>query len=369
VVAFSPRAGLGARWRNPADEGDKDDAFLHAIREERKQREEEESNRLLYVAMTRAEQHLALTFSGTGKRSENWAKRVSESLNLPLTEMCDRVIDYTAPDGNAWKLRLLVTDHAPELLTRDPAARTSEPASHPIAWLDAPPVTEQQDTDATATALVEFARCPRRYYLGHYLGFEGRSHRNAEPGEDESLSASELGTQVHDLLAGAEVADPDDEALRLADNFRNSALGQRAAKASRIEHEFDFLMAVEGLVIRGQVDLWFEEGAELVIVDYKTDAVNLAEAHRRAQDYALQLRLYGMAVEQLAGRAADRAFLCFLRPNAVVEIDLAPSLLESPSEIVREFQEAQSSLQFPLNEGEHCHRCPFFRDLCRATGG
>jgi CRISPR/Cas system-associated exonuclease Cas4 (RecB family) len=76
-----------------------------------------------------------------------------------------------------------------------------------------------------------------------------------------------------------------------------------------------------------------------------------------------------MAVEQLAGRAADRAFLCFLRPNAVVEIDLAPSLLESPSEIVREFQEAQSSLQFPLNEGEHCHRCPFFRDLCRATGG
>ena len=369
VVAFSPRVGLGARWRNPADGKDKDDAFQHAIREERKQREEEESSRLLYVAMTRAEQHLALTFSGTGKKTENWAKRVSESLNLPVTETCDRVIDYETPDGKPWKLRLLVTDHAPELLTHDPAARTSEPASHPIAWLDAPPVTEQQDTDATATALAEFARCPRRYYLGHYLGFDGRSRRTAEPGQDENLPASELGTQVHRLLAGAEVADPDDEALRLADNFRTSALGRRAAKATRIEREFDFLMAVEGLVIRGQVDLWFEEGAELVIVDYKTDAVNLAEAHHRAQDYALQLRLYGMAVEQLAGRAADRAFLCFLRPNAVVEIDLAPSLLESPSEVVREFQEAQSSLQFPLNEGEHCHRCPFFRDLCPAAGG
>jgi CRISPR/Cas system-associated exonuclease Cas4 (RecB family) len=107
----------------------------------------------------------------------------------------------------------------------------------------------------------------------------------------------------------------------------------------------------------------------LVIVDYKTDAVNLAEAHRRAQDYGLQLRLYGMAVEQLAGRAPDRAFLCFLRPNTVVEIDLAPSLIESPSEVVREFEEAQSSLQFPLNEGERCRACPFFRDLCPATGG
>jgi CRISPR/Cas system-associated exonuclease Cas4 (RecB family) len=115
--------------------------------------------------------------------------------------------------------------------------------------------------------------------------------------------------------------------------------------------------------------LWFEEGGELVIVDYKTDAVNLAEAHRRARDYGLQLRLYAMAVEQLAGRAADRAFLYFARPNVTVEIDLAPSLIESPSEVVREFQEAQSSLQFPLNEGERCHRCPFFHDLCPAMGG
>jgi CRISPR/Cas system-associated exonuclease Cas4 (RecB family) len=230
-------------------------------------------------------------------------------------------------------------------------------------------VTEQQDANATVTELSEFTRCPRRYYLGHYLGFDGRSRRVAERGEDESLPASDLGTQVHQLLAGAAVPEPDDEALRLADNFRSSALGRRAAKATRVEREFDFLMAVDDLVIRGQVDLWFEEGAELVIVDYKTDAVNLAEAHRRARDYGLQLRLYAMAVEQLAGRAADRAFLYFARPNVTVEIDLAPSLIESPSEVVREFQEAQSSLQFPLNEGERCHRCPFFHDLCPAMGG
>jgi ATP-dependent exoDNAse (exonuclease V) beta subunit len=367
VVAFSPRVGLGARWRNPADGDDKDDVFQHAIREERKQREEEESNRLLYVAMTRAEQHLALTFSATARKTENWAKLVSESLQLPLTETGDRVIDRAAPDGKPWKLRLLVTDRAPELLLRVPAARTAGAASPATTWLDAPAVTEQQDANATVTALVEYARCPRRYYLGHYLGFDGRSRGVAEPGE--GLPASDLGTQVHKLLAGEAVADADDEALRLADNFRNSALGRRAAKATRAEREFDFLMAVDDLVIRGQVDLWFEEGGELVIVDYKTDAVNLAEAHRRAQDYALQLRLYAMAVEQLTGRAADRAYLCFLRPNATVEIDLAPSLIESPSEVVREFQEAQDSLRFPLNEEEHCHGCPFFHDLCPATGG
>ena len=36
---------------------------------------------------------------------------------------------------------------------------------------------------------------------------------------------------------------PDDEALRLAGNFRNSSLGRRAAAATRLEREFDFLMA------------------------------------------------------------------------------------------------------------------------------
>ncbi|MFY9726143.1 MAG: UvrD-helicase domain-containing protein [Bryobacteraceae bacterium] len=369
AVAFSPRFGLGARWRNPADGADKDDVFQHAIREERKQREEEESNRLLYVAMTRAEQHLALTFSGTGKKLENWAKLVSESLNLPLTQTGDRVIDYSAAEGNAWKLRLLVADRTPELLTCAPAARSSGAAAAGPTWLDAPLVTEQQDSNATVTALAEFARCPRRYYLGHYLGFDGRSRRVAGPGEEEGLSASELGTQVHQLLNGATIADADDEALRLAGNFRNSSLGRRAAAATRLEREFGFLMAVNDLVIRGQVDLWFEDGVELVIVDYKTDAVNPAEAHRRAREHGLQLRLYAMAVEQLASRAADRAFVYFLRPNTAVEIDLAPSLIESPGQVVREFQEAQSSLHFPLNEGDHCHACPFFHDLCPATGG
>ena len=121
---------------------------------------------------------------------------------------------------------------------------------------------------------------------------------------------------------------------------------------------------MDDLVIRGQVDLWFEDGVELVIVDYKTDAVNPAEAHRRARDYGLQLRLYAMAVEQLAGRAADRAFVYFLRPNTAVEIDLAPSLIESPGQVVREFQEAQEQLAIPLERGRALPPLPFLSTTC-----
>jgi len=91
------------------------------------------------------------------------------------------------------------------------------------------------------------------------------------------------------------------------------------------------------------------------------------EAHQRAQDYALQLRLYALAVERVAGRPPDRAWLHFLRPNTAIEVDLTPSLLESPEQIVRDFLEAQEKQEFPLHESERCRRCPFFKDLCPST--
>jgi ATP-dependent exoDNAse (exonuclease V) beta subunit len=372
VVAFSRHHGLGARWRNPATGKDKDDLFQHALRQEWSLREEAESSRLLYVAMTRAEHRLVLSFSTTGRQPANWDKLAIERLALDPGKPCEQVVVYHAPGGQPWKARICIVREAPEILAL-PRAPLEE---MPVLQVSLPAVEEQQDGNATVTALSLFASCPRKYYLSQYLGFEGRPRRQGEgavasgapAGPSADLSASAFGTQVHALLAGNTVADPAPGALRLAEVFRQGPLGRRAARANRTANEFDFLMAMEDLVIRGQVDLWFEEGGELVVVDYKTDEVSAAEAHHRARDYALQLRLYARAVERVAGRTPDRAWLHFLRPNTMVEVDLAPTLIESPEQTVRDFQEAQSRLDFSLVEGEQCKRCPFFRDLCPAGG-
>ncbi len=76
-----------------------------------------------------------------------------------------------------------------------------------------------------------------------------------------------------------------------------------------------------------------------------------------------------MAVERIAGRPVDRAWLHFLRPNVPVEVDITPSLLDSPEQLVRDLQEAQAEGKFPLHEGERCLRCPFYKDLCPAGTG
>jgi ATP-dependent exoDNAse (exonuclease V) beta subunit len=339
VIAFSRRFGLGARWHNPAIGEDKSDLFLHALSAESKQREKDEANRLLYVAMTRAEKHLVLSYSATNRKPTQWDKIVIErGVGLRPAVLGGPEVSPT------------------QTLTSEPEIRV----------ITRPATTGQQDTNATVTAISQFANCPREYLLGRYLGHEGRK-RGLHPSEENAdLSAGDFGTQVHALLAGKPVTKPDLEAQRLAEVFRQSPLGRRTSRATRAEREFDFLMAIEDLVIRGQIDLWFEADGAIEVVDYKTDDITASEAHGRARDYAMQLRLYAMAVERLAGRAPSRAWLHFLRPNVAIEVDLSPSLIESPEQLVRDFQEAQSNLEFPLNEGPRCRRCQFYRDLCPA---
>jgi ATP-dependent helicase/nuclease subunit A len=373
-LAFSRNFGLGARWRNPATGEDKSDLFAHAINEERKRRENEESHRLLYVAMTRAEQHLVLSFSGKGKKLDHWAKVIASHLpDLDLITPRDEVLTLESPRGEEWKLRVLLTTERPERIERP---KIVEEAGI-VEWLAPLEFSEQQDANATVTAVSAFAKCPHQYYLGHYLRFEGRQPRGigdlgsgiGKAAAARETPADEFGSQVHALLAGEAVTDCDPRARAMAETFRQSRLGRRAACATLAEREFALVMAVEGLVLRGQIDLWFEEGGETVIVDYKTDAVSALEAHQRAGDYTIQLRLYALALERMTGRATDRAWLYFLRPNTTIAVDLAPSLLDSPEQVVREFQEAQAKLEFPLREGPHCARCPFFRDLCPSKYG
>jgi ATP-dependent exoDNAse (exonuclease V) beta subunit len=344
AISFSPRWGLGVRWHHPLgrDNRDdaKDDAFQRAIRQELKQREKEEGNRLLYVAMTRAEEHLAMSFSTNGKKPQNWAAVVAERLGVRCV---------SEPP-------------------RRPAPRERDEPAVSVQVLPRPALNEQHDSQATVTSIAMFADCPRRYYLSRYLGFEssGAGSQPAAASQAARSPADQFGIQVHALLAGVAVESPDPEAVKLTDVCRKSALGRRAAAASTIEREFDFLMEVENLVLRGQIDLWFEDRGKIVLVDYKTDRVSAADAPAHAGQYALQLRLYALAIDRLTGRVPDEAYVYFLRSNTAVPVDLRLSLFDSPEAIVREFREAQERQHFPLHEGQHCRACPHFTRLCPA---
>lgn len=366
-LAFSPMFGLGAKWVNPASGDEKGDWYHAEIRKATGDRETHEANRLFYVAMTRAEEHLVFSYSIFGKRRE-WAAQLEAALGLDLSAPEQKVQLVEAPDGERFPLRIFAVNSPPP--AGELAAEAA--AAAPIQTVTRPAIRDQHDFAASVTSVALFAHCPRRYYLERYLGWPGSSPRHLRVKEvedddpDDELDATGFGLQVHALLAGQSVPDATAEARKLAHAFHASDLGRRAARASRVEREADFLMAVEDIVLRGQIDLWFEEGGELVLADYKTDEVKARDAAERADFYAPQLRLYAMALERITGRFPDEAYVCFLRPGVAVSVALERTLLDDPETLVRAFREAQSTLRFPLHEGEHCRRCPYFRGLCPA---
>ena len=328
VIAFS-HAGLGARWRNPAS-GKLSDPTHAALIEEVKRKEQAEENRLFFVAMTRAEERLILSYAERSQPSA-W-QRLAEAA-VPAATASDR-------------------DPAPPM--RPTQAAKDSPSEE---LLSSPAIAGQYDSAAAVTSIALFDACPRKYYLSRYLGIEPGA--KVLPSRDQrERSAIDFGLEVHRILAGEPGGSP--EASEVAALFKSSEIGRRTARATRIEREFDFLFHIEDIVLRGQIDLWFEEGGELVLVDYKTDR------EARSEAYELQLRIYALALERYSGRIPNRAVLYYLRSNRLIEVSLEPHELHAVRDVVRAFLTAQESLEFPLAAGEQCRRCPFFAGLCPA---
>jgi ATP-dependent exoDNAse (exonuclease V) beta subunit len=371
-ISFTPEHGLGIRWRSPVEKDGVKDSWQYANGERLKQREKEEGNRLLYVAMTRAEERLILSWScRDNKNASNWANLTDKFFGLkdraPAPD--PRIETVTAPNGSRWTASVLVTAEEPPYTS----ARTSAaPAEMEI--VDAPPAGERSESSAAVTSLALFAECPRKYYLARHAGWSGGGRRKLDfdgDDDDESfepaeLPASELGTEVHSVLA-EKPGEYEEEALRLARVFRESPLGAESAAAVRIEREWEFIVEMEGAFVRGSIDLWFEDAAgRITIVDYKTDEVTAAEARARAHIYRMQVALYAAAVQAALGARPVRACLHFLKPDHVEEVEAGPAAIEAARRLVRELRAAQNDLRFDLNEGGHCRSCPYFRELCPA---
>lgn len=360
VVSYSARAGLGVKWRNPVTGDGVGDQVWQENKRSADLAQQSEENRLLYVGCTRAKEHLVLSWSQTGSERGSWHKLVGSRL------ASDVPADLTSADLVSGGARIFRTDRAP--LMAGAAARASAVHDAPVTGKPATPGCA--DSSASVTDVAQFSECPRKYYLSRYLNGSqqapGRLNSSGSAGflsEERAIDAGQLGTQVHALLAGESISDTDPEAVYLAKKFEASDLFRLSRQATRREREWDFVFNHAGLVLRGQIDLWFES-REIFIVDYKTDR----KPHGvKIQSYDLQLQLYALALGQALGRRPDRAILFMLRTSDAVEVDLSPLALGSASEAVHRFRDSQAATHFPLCAGDHCFNCEFFDGLCPAN--
>ena len=114
--------------------------------------------------------------------------------------------------------------------------------------------------------------------------------------------------------------------------FFESELGNRAISADeqgtlRKEQAFNLLLEYNGeeVMVQGIIDCYFEEGDEVVLVDYKTNRIDPekdfdTEAMRMKNLYRQQLSLYKQAVELATSKQVKQSYLYLLSAGREIEV-------------------------------------------------
>ncbi|MCL2588728.1 MAG: UvrD-helicase domain-containing protein, partial [Oscillospiraceae bacterium] len=320
-----------------------------------------EELRILYVAMTRAQQKLILTAA-----LDN-AEKTRTDLALMATDPVSPYVLNAQSSMAPWLLLpTLATPDPPWVVQWIDCGETDEPEPNEERlgrdMEDSPPDKEVEDTSPadkvpevpfiyphaaaidlpsklTATELKRRGEYPesKRPILFQRPGFIDA---------DRPLTPAQRGTATHlvmqfiDFQACTSLQGVRSEIERLQRegritaqsaqavdapkiwSFFKSALGQRVLTAERLRREFKFSLLVsaeaflgtggdEQILLQGVVDCYLEEADGLVVLDFKTDYVPPGGLAAKAAEYEPQMRAYAYALEQIIGKPVKELILYF----------------------------------------------------------
>lgn len=336
------------------------------VREEQKLLRDAEERRIMYVALTRAEERLVL--SGAADL-EKWPQ--PKTLGVPMDwlwrvlapDLPDRVAAGETSgesarewDGRPARIRWTVCTPAgagaslPEA-DRIPVRRGAggpiqdefliPPAFDPVAAPGPLPVSR-----LSYSALASYGHCGYRFHLERVAGLHAG---DPPPGADDvaGLGALTRGTVVHELLEHMDIASgavPPDDAIaevvkahggkpdaatvadvrRLVEGFARSPMRERLASATSVRTEVPFAFNLrpdpEGrsLLITGYLDVLAQEPGSTLVVDYKTDALDGAEPSELVdRRYAGQRAIYALAALRSGAERVEVAYSFLERPDEV----------------------------------------------------
>jgi hypothetical protein len=116
------------------------------------------------------------------------------------------------------------------------------------------------------------------------------------------------------------------EVRALAEKALNGRIVREALAAPRYFRELPFAAAGDVWLTEGRIDLVFESGGALTIVDFKTDEVSAeADIAARMDAYEPQALIYARALAQVTGLPVTRVVFFFIRPGVekAVKVDEA----------------------------------------------
>jgi ATP-dependent helicase/nuclease subunit A len=371
---------LCAMLVDPSREEFVETASVRAAREAERRAQAAESRRLLYVALTRARDHLVLSGEAPAG-GESWRALV-EAAVAERPDLARRVVFAEAGSHAAG-----APISAAAAVAEAPAAPLAPPR------LAGPPAVAA--VRAAVTDLAEYARCPRRHHLARVLLLPEPRGGASAPADDPGR-ATLRGTLAHAMLSETDLGAPPlerraqmaaaaarrghdpaspgvrrilGEIARFAESEAGRALAL-AAREGRLARELPFLLRMEGegdtpdAYLVGAIDALVADrrGAGLTVIDYKYAVPRPAAAGR----YRLQLLAYALAARRAHPRARVQACLQFLRGD-LRAVDVTPSAAD-----LERFARGAAGLAWDAHRGAGADLSPadVGRDEagCRAEG-
>lgn len=333
--------------------------------------EEEESRRLLYVAMTRAQKQLIMV----GTVAEE--KLPEAVIGLPSAKGWWQQLqavyqaDWETQESSCPWVRLLCADDLQPAVVQQ--GEQQQLALEPLALAPLPAYATCGRTCFTASALQTYLHCQRQYYYQQVLAVP-ELEQTAVGEQAHELPASVTGSIVHKALelyngynaeavfaiALKEFA-PGAAAIQaksMFDAYIVSDLYKALPKKQKRELEFVQPLQQE-LAAEGVIDLLaFDEDDKMIIVDYKTGTP--PEPDEVKLGYAYQLALYKDAAEKLyPGKRVVRAELHFLQNMSVWQLPFDKSYLQEAIELCEEISGKGEEDDFACSCNEGCAYCHY----------
>jgi ATP-dependent helicase/nuclease subunit A len=281
-----------------------------------------ERRRLLYVACTRAVDHLVVSLHRYPDDAGDKASSVSGALlkaagaddpatGAQILEPADR--RFAVPVAEAPDLQW--ADHDEWSAERRRAFRVA--AFRPS--VSATYLAGEADTDPGLDKGAVDLDLPS-WQRGRYGTAVGRAVHAVLQYAD-LRAGTDIDAHAAAQCAAEGILGMDDTVAALARSALAAPIVKRALDTSH--HRELFVAApVGGRTVEGYIDLFVETGGGGIIVDYKTDQWSDGDGAERADRiarYRRQLAVYGVVVEQLLGRPVEGAMLVRCRPDGDAE--------------------------------------------------
>jgi ATP-dependent helicase/nuclease subunit A len=300
---------VGVKVPDPAADFEMtESAVLLTLREQQRQKERAEKKRLLYVALTRARDHLFM--SGTTPEDSGMSFDLCRSriewVFTALGVTGDAIVSggLVLPDG----LRLAIVS--------DPLAIPAETGRVEPALLVVP---EECAGKAGTWKEPVYSTGPERVKVESVSDIETQNKAESpvpfrEPGVSKYLTGVEgtkKGTIIHEVLRGWDVAtvlkeyrEYSEEHVRQCEEIRSAFFSSDLMKRVKRSYcEVPFVISVNGKPVKGKIDRLCQlDDESWLVIDYKSETVRLASDHSRITNYyTISMDVYVKAAKQMLG--------------------------------------------------------------------